>query len=466
MKHTNSHNKLVRGVTLVEMVVAISLMTVALSAMLPLLASIRNTWDSRQAASEILQNGRVLSDHLHRQLITATAVTDVSPDSDVIGHIEFTDDDGIARRYEIGPDGYIQYGPVGSLFDLAGPVRQFQFTCYDGNDFSTPTTDPASVRFISIETTYANASALGPDETFKTDVYIRTGEVGETEEEAEFESHIALKDTLLVSGWDAVIDSYRSSAGSYNPAHPGSEAVVSVNNQDDWSITFWNGSILRGDAYIGPGGDVNAGIVAGRGADITGTRGVLETEVDMPNISAPTGLDSYASSSARAGRGHGGGHGYGGSSSSIQLSGRSSETVTSDWEIRKIALEDHSTLIIDGHVTLVVTDTFEMSDDAKLEIHSDSSLALYVQKTFDVWGCAKLNESTDEPSRLHIYMTGNNRDFTMADDAIVHAVLENPGGDVNIYDDAEFFGKLKGDCLTSNGAIHVDLDCAFDSRGE
>ena len=245
MEHTRIHDRLLRGVTLVEMVVAISLMTVALSAMLPLLSSIRNTWDSRQAAAEVLQNGRVLSDHLHRQLATARAITDVSLDSDATGHIEFTDNHGLGRRYDIGPDGYVRFGAIGDLSDLAGPVSQFQLTCYDGNDLTTPTTDAASIRFISVETTYTNASSLGPDETFMTDVYVRTGSIGEAAE-AQFSSHVAFRDEIHVSGDGTVIDSYRSSTGSYNPADPGSEAVVSVNEDNNYSITISDGAVVRG----------------------------------------------------------------------------------------------------------------------------------------------------------------------------------------------------------------------------
>ena len=197
------------------------------------------------------------------------------------------------------------------------------------------------------------------------------------------------------------------------------------------------------------------GVLLSGGADLTGNRGELEGEVAMPDLSAPTGLPLYSS-----------GSGGTGGSNSIGLSGGSSETVDSDWEIDRLTLEGYSTLTIHGNVTLVVTDRFEMSDYTELEILSDSSLSLYIQKTCEVRGHAKLNQSTEQPSRLHVYMTGYAQDFRMANNAVMYAVLENSDGDVSLYDDAEFFGKLKGDRLRNEGAIHVDLDSAFSSGSD
>lgn len=468
MEYRPSHDKLAKGLTLVETLIAISTMMVVFTAMMPLFGSIRRSWDTRQAGTEILQNGRVLADHLHRELATAIAVTDVSVASDPTGYIEFVDDDGLSRRYEIGSDGYVRFGSLGSLADLAGPVSQFRFTCYDGNDFSMPTGEPACVRFVRNETTYTNVSSAGPDKTFTTDVYIRTGDIAEiTGDEADVESHVALRDSIYLTGLDSVIDSYRTSAGAYNLARAGSEAVVSVNQTDAHAISLWSSASIKGDAYVGPGGDRDFSITVSSGSEITGVTGTLTAEVDISSIAAPTGLVAYASSASSGGEGKGQGKGgtRGSSSNSIKLSGSSSVTVTSDCEIYEINIQDSAELIVRGHVALVVSNSFEMHENAKLAILSDSSLTLYVKQTFDVSGAARLNDLTKDPSKLRVYMTGNNKDFTMEDNAIVHAVLQNPDGDVEIYDNAEFFGKLKADSLYSAGGIHVDLDSTFDPGG-
>jgi hypothetical protein len=59
-------------------------------------------------------------------------------------------------------------------------------------------------------------------------------------------------------------------------------------------------------------------------------------------------------------------------------------------------------------------------------------------------------------------MLGNNRSLDMAIHVLAHAVLQNPRGRVNIWDQAEFFGKMKAARLNGGGKIHVDLDADFD----
>jgi hypothetical protein len=77
-------------------------------------------------------------------------------------------------RYDInGSSNYVEFGPIGALYDLAGPVSELKFTCYDGNDFDTPITDVNSIRLIKVQTTLTNPSAMGHDETFISSIYLR-----------------------------------------------------------------------------------------------------------------------------------------------------------------------------------------------------------------------------------------------------------------------------------------------------
>ena len=162
------------GTTLVELVVAISLMVVIMGAVLPLIGNMRNTWDTAQNNTDALQNGRVLINHLNLQLSQAVQITDVSPSSQTLGYIEFEDTAGATLRYDVGTDSYVQYGPVSGAAqeNLAGPVSQLQFTCYDSNDFSTPITDANAIRFVKIQTTLSNQGVPGRDKAFATAVYL------------------------------------------------------------------------------------------------------------------------------------------------------------------------------------------------------------------------------------------------------------------------------------------------------
>jgi hypothetical protein len=142
---------------------------------LPQFRVIYNGWDSRQAGTEVLQNGRVLIDHISRNLSKAVKITAVSESADTNGFIVFQDNDNNNWRYDINStSSYVEFGLVGYLSDLAGPVNSLQFTCYDGNDFTNTTTDGNSIRFVDVETTLPNPAALGQDKTFTASVYLRT----------------------------------------------------------------------------------------------------------------------------------------------------------------------------------------------------------------------------------------------------------------------------------------------------
>jgi len=134
----------------------------------------RNSWDSKQAAAETLQNGRVLIDHLNRNLSKAVRVSAVSDSAETNGYIEFEDNDANTLRYDIAANNYVEFGLVGDLSDLAVTVSQLQFTCYDACDFNTPITDVESIRFVKVQTTLTNAATLGQDKTLTAAAYLRT----------------------------------------------------------------------------------------------------------------------------------------------------------------------------------------------------------------------------------------------------------------------------------------------------
>ena len=113
-----------KGTTLVELVVAVALMTVIMSTLLPVLSSARKTWDTSQNNAETLQNGRILMDHLHSKLSQVASIEAVSNANVTQGHIEFKDNEDDTYRYDISGSNYVEYGQVGSLIDLAGPVNQ------------------------------------------------------------------------------------------------------------------------------------------------------------------------------------------------------------------------------------------------------------------------------------------------------------------------------------------------------
>jgi len=175
MKHRGNKIRFYPALTMLEMVIAIAIMAIVFAVSVPQLRALHNSWDSKAGNAETLQNGRVLKDHLQRNLSSATRITAVSGQADTNGYIEFLNNDANSVRYDVNSaTGYVQFGPVGNPADLAGPVSQLRFTCYDAIDLDTPITDVNSIRFVKVETTLSNSADLGRDMTIATQAYIRT----------------------------------------------------------------------------------------------------------------------------------------------------------------------------------------------------------------------------------------------------------------------------------------------------
>ncbi len=207
------------GMTLLEMVIAMAIVVVILTAILPAFRGIRNSWDAKQAAAETLQNSRVLIDHLNYNLSKAVRITDVSNSSEISGYIQFENNDGNDLRYEIGDSNLVEFGLVGSLSVLAGPVSQLQFTCYDGNDFENHITDVNSIRFVDVNATLTNPATLGHDEFFTTSIYLRASQEEST-------------DCGLVGWWKLDETSGTTAADSSDNGNDGT--LVNMNPATDW----------------------------------------------------------------------------------------------------------------------------------------------------------------------------------------------------------------------------------------
>jgi type II secretory pathway pseudopilin PulG len=151
-----------------ELVIAMAMLTIIFAVVLPQFAVIRNSWDIKQSSSEMLQNGRVLMDHINRNLAKAKQIAAVSSSS-----IDFNDCNGVTWRYNIGAGSYVQFGQPGSMSDLAGPVSSLVFTCYDACDLGTPITTPASVRVVKVDATVTNSASSSRSMSFTTEVYLR-----------------------------------------------------------------------------------------------------------------------------------------------------------------------------------------------------------------------------------------------------------------------------------------------------
>jgi type II secretory pathway pseudopilin PulG len=155
-----------RAMTIVEIIIAVSIMAILFVAILPQFRNIYRSWDSQNQRGEIVQNARVLLDCLSQSLASAVQITSVSSPDDPLGYIEFEKNDGNTYRIDISGENYIQYGPAGNLSNFAGPVSQLQFKCYGLEDMSATIMEPDEIRLVKVSTVIYN-----PDDPLRTQAY-------------------------------------------------------------------------------------------------------------------------------------------------------------------------------------------------------------------------------------------------------------------------------------------------------
>ncbi len=162
-----------RGTTLVEMTVAVAVVALMFATLMPLFAGVRTSADSRWAGLEMLQNARVLNEQLSRHLAGARWVVNVSGPSESNGFIELEAANGAVLRYEVAANGYVRFGPLTDLSDLAGPVTSLRFVCYGINDLDRPTEIPASIRLVTWEASLRSSAGLVRDRTIAGASFLR-----------------------------------------------------------------------------------------------------------------------------------------------------------------------------------------------------------------------------------------------------------------------------------------------------
>ena len=165
-------DNLARALTILEMVIALAIIAVVFAVVLPQFANIRNSWNLKIASAEVIQNGRVLIDHITRNISNAVVIKNVSLPDETNGFIEFQDWDGNDFRYQINGNNYVEFGPLGDLGEIAGPVSQLQFTCYALTDLVNPTMSCNVVRVVEVELTVTDPSGGTRDRILSTSVFL------------------------------------------------------------------------------------------------------------------------------------------------------------------------------------------------------------------------------------------------------------------------------------------------------
>lgn len=394
------------ALTLLEMVIAMGIMGVVFTGVVLQFRGIQNSWDAKQGGAEALQNGRVLLDHLYRNLSTARRINAVSGPADDDGYIAFEGNDGTNFRYEIGEDDYVTFGTSGSLSPLAGPVTTLRFTCYDACDLDTVVTDVDQIRNVEFQATFANSSQLDDDPVFVGQAYLRTNT---TSLDGAVIPGVAVSNKAEIEalGWIAVIDG---------------TAAVSTNSTSHNRIIIKDFGIISGDAYVGPGGEPDDVIRIEDRGQITGSRTVLPEAVEIPVPAEPS---------------------LGGSIGDCTYDGFSTTTVSEDIHCDKFEIKDLAIVNISGDVVILVEEAFKIENFGQLRILAGGDLTLFTKNEFKIKDFGKVNVNTMDPSQVTINHLSS-ESMHLEEAALLCAGVVAPYCQLYIKDTGRFYGTLKG----------------------
>lgn len=252
----------------------------------------------------------------------------------------------------------------------------------------------------------------------------------------------AIEDQIKVYG--GLIDSYDSTAGSYGGDNQTSNAYVTTNRSGSGSIQMSGNAIIEGDAYVGPGANLSNAIYTWNSSEITGTEGVLASEIDLPSEDQPFG---------------------GQHEGDLELWGSQSRTITGDHYYDDVGLWSNSTLYIQGTTRLVVKRDFEMSNSAAVELLEGASLEIYLRKDMQLSNSSTINANTLDPSRVSIYTVKNNKTIELSSSARLYGQVFNSDGDVKLWNSSQLFGTVVAEDLEMSGSLHIDTSLASGGQG-
>ncbi|MFC1762523.1 prepilin-type N-terminal cleavage/methylation domain-containing protein [Planctomycetota bacterium] len=143
------------GFTLIELILAVGLLSVIGTATVGLIRQSSDDFLYGSRRSHLLQEGRAALAKMVQTLRQAQEISSVSGPSDSAGSITFDDNDSTEHQFQLdsGSD-ELDYGATGSLSALTDSVTSLTFTCYDvdGATLAAPVT-VADIRSMKIDAT-------------------------------------------------------------------------------------------------------------------------------------------------------------------------------------------------------------------------------------------------------------------------------------------------------------------------
>jgi hypothetical protein len=233
---------------------------------------------------------------------------------------------------------------------------------------------------------------------------------------------------------NAFIDGYNSDFGPYG----GNNIIttsIGTNNTDSGAIDLDTIGYINGDISVGPGANPLTVIQKGTHFDVTGEMSAAN-EPKVVQIATPPSLLNMG----------------------LQPSG----TITESGSYQEIKLGNNEIIEIDGDITLYITGDVELDNNAEIIITEGSSLTLYIGNSFTMSNGGKINNQTEKPPNCIVYSTATSEvDYLFDNTGTYHGAIYAPNANIEINNNAVFYGSILGKELKVDNSAEVYADHAL-----
>jgi Tfp pilus assembly protein PilX len=203
---------------------------------------------------------------------------------------------------------------------------------------------------------------------------------------------------------------------------PGEILKIGTISKNSDAIDLKSGTTINGDVVVGVGGDP-ATVIKDLGATITGTTCAMYEEPCLPPVTVPAQISAL----------------------SYQPDIKKSTTITTSGKYRKIDLGNGEIVMIDGPVTLYVTEKIILDNGAQLQINGanpNASLTLYLGCDFEGKNGGSINNMTADAEKLKIYGLPGCRSLKFKNSTEFYGALYAPDAEVEFNNSADAYGSV------------------------
>ncbi len=242
---------------------------------------------------------------------------------------------------------------------------------------------------------------------------------------------------------NATLDAFDSNDGPYGGVNVDTNAWCTTNAIDtDQKVHLKSGSVINGDVMIGPFGDPDRVYRLEGGSVITGSRGQIAAPYPIPIVTPP------AMGVARV--------------NEVKYDDAGTHELSSDLYVKKLKVENATTLRIKGDVTIRVDDEMEIKGGSSVVLKPGATLTLYINKELDVDQSSALNANTGDPQRVSIRMMslGKKGKVKVRNGSTVVAWTQGAKSSLEV-DNGEYFGSFTGQKAKFRGGAKMHVDMAY-----